>query len=42
MERSKTIPMEIKLENGSISSDVNVVLNSWKKEFQNVYNAGDI
>ena len=39
MERSKTIPMEIKLENGSLSSDVNVVLNSGKKEFQNVYNA---
>ena len=37
-ERSKTIPMEIKLENGSVSNNVNDVLNLWREEFEKLYN----
>ena len=37
-DRSKNIPMEVKLDNGSVSNDVNDVLNSWKEEFEKLYN----
>ena len=37
-ERSKTIPMEIKLENGSVSNNENDVLNLKKEEFEKLYN----
>ena len=30
--------MEIKLENGSVSNNVNDVLNLWKDEFEKLYN----
>ena len=41
-ERSKTIPMEIKLENGSVSNNVNDVLNLWKEEFEKLYNQNGV
>ncbi|CAG2193661.1 unnamed protein product [Mytilus edulis] len=37
-ERQKTIPMEVVLEDGSICSDTNIILNKWKTSYENLLN----
>ena len=36
--RRNTIPMEVKINNGSICNDKNVVLDKWKTDFSNMLN----
>ncbi|CAG2253657.1 unnamed protein product [Mytilus edulis] len=40
-ERQNYIPMEVKLDNGHISSDKDEVLNKWKCDFSNMFNRND-
>ncbi|VDI31988.1 Hypothetical predicted protein [Mytilus galloprovincialis] len=40
-ERQNYIPMEVKLDNGQISSDKDEVLNKWKCDFSNMFNRND-
>ena len=37
-ERRNTIPMEVKINDGSICNDKNVVLDKWKNYFSNMVN----
>lgn len=37
-DRSKRIPMQVTLNDGSISSDVKIVLQKWQKEFSSLLN----
>lgn len=37
-ERKKNIPMEVTLENGNVSRDINVVLDKWKSDFATLLN----
>lgn len=39
-ERSQTIPMEVKID-GTITNDIDTVLNHWKKSFENILNSDD-
>ena len=37
-ERRNTIPMEVKINDGSVCNDKNVVLDKWKNYFSNMLN----
>ena len=39
--QSTNIPMEIYGQNGEILTDENIVLETWKQDFENLYNNGD-
>lgn len=39
-ERKNLIPMEISLEDGSISKDTTMIPNKWKEDFNTLLNSG--
>jgi len=41
-ERQKSIPMEVILEDGSICTDTNIILNTWKTSYEHLLNCDDV
>jgi hypothetical protein len=41
-ERQKSIPMEVVLEDGSICTDTDIILNTWKTAYENLLNCDDV
>ncbi|CAG2218392.1 unnamed protein product [Mytilus edulis] len=40
-DRRDKIPMEVRLPNGNISKDINVVYETWKNEYEHLFNTSD-
>ncbi|CAC5380375.1 unnamed protein product [Mytilus coruscus] len=40
-DRQNTIPTEVLLSNGNISKDINIVYETWKNEYEHLYNTSD-
>ena len=41
-ERQKSIPMEVVLEDGSICTDTDIILNTWTTAYENLLNCDDV
>jgi hypothetical protein len=41
-ERQKSIPMEVVLKDGSICTDTDIILNTWKTSYENLLNYDDV
>ena len=41
-ERQKSIPTEVVLEDGSICTDTDIILNTWKTSYENLLNCDDV
>ncbi|CAG2221029.1 unnamed protein product [Mytilus edulis] len=40
-DRHDKIPMEVRLPNGNISKDINIVYETWKNEYEHLFNTSD-